>query len=222
MGEIEEDYAFLGEIGTETSENFSSSALFVNNRPVHFKIDTRADVTVTPENIHENIITAPDLLRPTKTLFGPGEEESLPQEIFVVTGARKALLGRPAIEVLEVFQRVNAVEAEEIKSKFPKLFKGLSKVDGPYYIIKLKPEAKPFAISTPKRVAAPLLAKMKEELSRMEQMEIISKVDEPTEWRMTEWCAGKVVVPKANGKVGICVDLTKLNKSIPCLASTTR
>jgi len=43
----------------------------------------------------------------------------------------------------------------------------------------------------------------------MEQMEIISKVDEPT-----EWCAGMVVVPKANGKVWICVDLTKLNKSI--------
>ena len=39
----------------------------------------------------------------------------------------------------------------------------------------------------------------------MEQMEIVSKVDEPT-----EWCAGVVVVPKANGKVRICVDLTKL------------
>ena len=47
----------------------------------------------------------------------------------------------------------------------------------------------------------------------MEQMEIISKViskvDEPT-----EWCAGIVVVQKANGKVRICVDLTKLNESI--------
>ena len=42
----------------------------------------------------------------------------------------------------------------------------------------------------------------------MEKMEIISKVDEPT-----EWCAGMVVVPKANGKVHICVDLTKLNES---------
>lgn len=43
----------------------------------------------------------------------------------------------------------------------------------------------------------------------MDQMEIISKVDEPT-----EWCAGVVVIPKANGKVRICVDLTKLNESI--------
>ena len=38
---------------------------------------------------------------------------------------------------------------------------------------------------------------------------VISKVDEPTEWG-----AGMVVVAKANGKVPICVDLTKLNESI--------
>ena len=30
----------------------------------------------------------------------------------------------------------------------------------------------------------------------------------------TKWCAGMVVVPKANGKVCICVDLTNLNESI--------
>ena len=40
-------------------------------------------------------------------------------------------------------------------------------------------------------------------------MEILSKVN-----KTTEWCAGMVVVPKPNGKVRICVDLTKLNKSI--------
>lgn len=55
----------------------------------------------------------------------------------------------------------------------------------------------------------PLLSKVKEELDRMEQMHIISKVDEPT-----EWCARMVVVPKANNKVRICVDLTRLNESI--------
>ena len=43
----------------------------------------------------------------------------------------------------------------------------------------------------------------------MEQLDIISKVEEPT-----EWCAGMVVVPKTNDKVRICVDLTKLNENI--------
>ena len=43
----------------------------------------------------------------------------------------------------------------------------------------------------------------------MEQQGVISRVDDPT-----EWCAPMVVVPKADGKVRICVDLTKLNESV--------
>ena len=43
----------------------------------------------------------------------------------------------------------------------------------------------------------------------MEELGVIAKVEEPTEWR-----AGMVVVPKPNGKVRICVDLTRLNESV--------
>ena len=43
----------------------------------------------------------------------------------------------------------------------------------------------------------------------MEDLNVISKVEQPT-----EWCAGMVVVPKPNGQVRICVDLTKLNESV--------
>ena len=225
VGEIEEDYAFLGAIGTERNEDIWSVDLTLNNSPVRFKIDTGTDVTVIPESVYKKLKPTPTLTRSGKTLFGPAHttlpvlgcfmgvikrgEESSSQEIFVVNGARLALLGRPAIETLKIVQTVNAVEAEEVKEKFPNIFKGLGKLDGPDYVIKLKPDAKPHAISTPRRVPVPLFSKVKEELSRMEQMGIISKVDEPT-----EWCAGMVVVPKANGKVRICVDLTKLNESI--------
>ena len=45
--------------------------------------------------------------------------------------------------------------------------------------------------------------------SRTEKMGVITSVEEPT-----EWCAGMVVVPKSQGKVKICVDLTKLNNSV--------
>ena len=43
----------------------------------------------------------------------------------------------------------------------------------------------------------------------MEKLGVIRKVEEPT-----PWCAGMVVAPKSNGKVRICVDLTKLNESV--------
>lgn len=43
----------------------------------------------------------------------------------------------------------------------------------------------------------------------MEKLGVIARVNEPT-----DWCVGMVVVPKVNGKVRICVDLTRLNQSV--------
>ena len=77
-------------------------------------------------------------------------------------GARKALLGRPAIETLAIVKKVDAVEATDLKAKCPALFTGLGKRRGPDYFIKLTPEAKPFALSTPKKVPVSPLTKVKE------------------------------------------------------------
>ena len=103
---------------------------------------------------------------------------------------------------------VEPVSESNIAKQFPRLFKGLGKMEG-CYEIRLKDDVKPFALSTPRRVALPLLSKVKAELQRMENMGVITKIDEPT-----DWCAGIVVVPKPNDKVRICVDLTKLNESV--------
>ena len=92
--------------------------------------------------------------------------------------------------------------------QFPSLFQGLGKLQG-QYSIKLQEGAKPYALTTPLRVPIPLMKPVKEELERMEKMGVISRISEPT-----DWCAGIVVVPKANGKVRICVDLTHLNNSV--------
>ena len=95
-----------------------------------------------------------------------------------------------------------------MQQKYPKLFEGLG-IMGPEYKIRMKEGATPFAITTPRRVATPLLPKVKAELKRMEELGVISSVEEPT-----NWCAGMVVVPKANGDIRICVDLTKLNANV--------
>ena len=50
---------------------------------------------------------------------------------------------------------------------------------------------------------------VKEELERMERLGVISRTSEPT-----DWFAGMVMVPKANGKVRICVELSHLNNSV--------
>ncbi|KAL7867549.1 hypothetical protein SRHO_G00089330 [Serrasalmus rhombeus] len=70
-------------------------------------------------------------------------------------------------------------------------------------------EASDFNEVKNRRISLPLMPRVKEELNRMEQQGVISKVEQPT-----ERCAPMVVVPKQTGKVRICTDLTELNKSV--------
>ena len=132
------------------------------------------------------------------------------EEVYVVRGLHKPLLGRPSIESLGLVSRVLSIgKAEQTPMEmFPQLFRGLGKLQGEYHI-ELKEGVQPYALSTPRRVAIPLMKAVEKELQPMEALSVIAKVTEPT-----EWCAGMVVVPKANGQVRICVDLTKLNESV--------
>ena len=73
----------------------------------------------------------------------------------------------------------------------------------------MKDGAEPYVLNAPWRIAIPLRPAVEKELKRMEDQGVIARIEEPT-----DWCAGMVIVPKANGKVRICVDLTKLNESV--------
>ena len=97
---------------------------------------------------------------------------------------------------------------DTVQEQYSELFSGLGKTDWEY-TIKLKPGYVPFALSTSRRVPLLLMEKVKKELQRMENMGVISRVD-----KSTNWCSGMVVVPKSDGSVRICVDLTKVNESV--------
>ncbi|KAK3549941.1 hypothetical protein QTP86_016871, partial [Hemibagrus guttatus] len=133
------------------------------------------------------------------------------ENIYVVRGLSMPLLSGTAAMALQLVARVESISLdsrETVKREFPKLFTGLGKMEGEYNIV-LKPGAQPFSLSTPRRISLPLLLKVKEELIRMEQQGVISKVEGPT-----EWCAPMVAVPKNTGRVRMCSDLTELNKSV--------
>ena len=145
------------------------------------------------------------------------------QDIYVVKGLTKPLLGRPANQALSIISNVNwsSVDADLVtkktesyyRARYPNIFKGLGKTNWTYtialYSDALYSDAKPFALSVPRRVPLLLMDKVKVELTRMEKLWVISRIDEPT-----EWCAGMVVVPKSSGQVRICIDFTKLNMSV--------
>ena len=85
----------------------------------------------------------------------------------------------------------------------------MGKIKGEPIQIAIKDGATPYHISVPRRVPIPMLQPLKAELERMEKLGVIRPVNEPT-----DWCHPIVVVPKPNGTIRLCLDLTKLNTEI--------
>ena len=97
---------------------------------------------------------------------------------------------------------------DDVVKAYSKLFSGLGKLKGEY-TIRLRDDAKPFCLYTPRRVPLPLMKKVEDEINGLVKSGVIESVDEPT-----DWCAPMVVVPKPNGNVRLCLDLTKLNEGV--------
>ena len=63
----------------------------------------------------------------------------------------------------------------------------------------------------PRQVAYPLQKPFKEELERLQQLDIITPlgIDETP-----EWCNSFVLIPRPNGKVKLCLDPARLNQAL--------
>jgi len=142
----------------------------LENQEMPFKLDTGAEVTAISEgafNKLENVT----LQAPSKILFGPtrkalkvlgqfnstfhmGQKESS-QTVFIVRGLKANLLGLPTIKSFHVLKHVDTVPSTELSTqqRFPKVFHSLGTLGDPY-VIKLKADAKPYALYTPRNSGA--------------------------------------------------------------------
>ncbi|XP_024885717.1 uncharacterized protein K02A2.6-like, partial [Temnothorax curvispinosus] len=204
----------------------------INGKDVSVKVDTGADVTVISEELYRQHLVGIALTNAGK---GLQVGDSIPlnvlgklqvkiewrnkaaiDHIYVVKENMQPLLGRPAIRALGMLDWVIDMVIAEVsndkpESEFSNVFEGLGclRKCKPYHIC-FKPDTKPYAVSVPRRVPLHLMHKVKEELERLEELGVISRVVEPT-----EWCAPMVAVLKANKKdVRICINYTELNKCV--------
>ena len=192
----------------------------VNGTKVSLRIDTGAEATLIDTKFYESTFPEQSLI-PTNIMFRGAEHrqftargyfkatlsyqnQACTENIYVVDNASR-LLSCQASTTLGLVKFACSVYEEE----YPSLFNGLGKMIHPYEI-KLKDNAEPYAVHTPRRIPHPILPKLEAELKRLQDLDVISPVNSPT-----EWCAPIVVVPKPNGKdIRLCVDLTKLNKAV--------
>ena len=200
------NYEFLGEVTSKDKAQWKID-LKLNGEKVQFKIDTGADETCIPFSRYESMKgKRPVLLKSRKKLHScdgkklnicgkftttiESDDKIIVQDVYVIKGLHRPLLGGPAIRALNLLKKENFIEAvnstDEIKldkdwkSMSPKLFKGLGRIENEY-TIKLKAGAQPHAVITARKIAHPRLPKVKKELERMEKMGVISKIETPTE-----------------------------------------
>ncbi|KAF4531609.1 hypothetical protein B566_EDAN017854 [Ephemera danica] len=207
----------LGIKESDLQQAWSATLLMgAETNKVNFKIDTGADVSVISMEDYKNLPHKPHLTAARRKLEcasgsvldtvgackllikRPLTSFSVEEVIYVVNNLKHNLLGRSPSEKLGLVTFHGSLRSismlPEMNSKpqelFPALFTGLGCIKE-IYKIKLKDDALPFAIHSPRRVPHKLQTAVKEKLDSMEKSGVIRRVNEPT-----AWCAGMVVVPK--------------------------
>lgn len=216
LGGLYEETGFLGSVTTcHDDEAAWKVNLRICGKTVTFKIDSGADTSVMGKSTYRTLQYLPKLKSANTALFGPGgridclgvftaetnfKDQNFVFPIHVIEGTSN-LLGRSAAHKFGLIKKIDNVESS--------LFGSFGLVKCEPVRITLKDGAKPYCLTTARRIAFPLMAKVEAELNRLEKEGIIEKVERPT-----DWCAPMVPVLKKNGNVRICVDLKKLNEAV--------
>lgn len=203
--------------------------LQVQNETIQFKLDTGAQVNVISESVYNELKPRPklhdakvkvtgyagtDIPVKGKCLARVTYKETVHILLFIVVPKEvQAILGLVACEKLNLVKRVLVIESglendyNSMMQEYRDLFKGLGCLPGEH-TIRIDKTVPP-VIHPCRKVPFALRHELKAELDRMEDLGVIQKIDEPT-----EWVSSLVIVDKKNGKLRICLDPRDLNKAI--------
>ncbi|XP_014675600.1 PREDICTED: uncharacterized protein K02A2.6-like [Priapulus caudatus] len=107
----------------------------------------------------------------------------------------------------ESHKRKTSGFCDSVRTEYADIFKGLGCLPG-IHKIRLDDAVTP-VVEPCRKVPFGLHDKLKEELDRMESLDVITKIDEPT-----EWVSSLVIVHKKTGQIRVCLDPKNLNKAI--------
>ncbi|UYV62275.1 K02A2.6-like [Cordylochernes scorpioides] len=203
-------------------------SIIVNGKEICFKLDSGAEVNVLPYTFTRQMKGLEIFQTNRKLISYTGHEikikgiatlncktknktESL--EFFIADGYYQPILGIEAIEKLSLIKKCDAVQTEqnnsakEILNRHKNIFEGIGRLPIEHKI-RLNENTTP-VIAPSRKIPFSIREKVKAELERMEKLDIIEKVEEPSEWTHPI-----VVVQKPSGDVRICMDPRELNKYV--------
>ncbi|XP_064469713.1 uncharacterized protein LOC135384442 [Ornithodoros turicata] len=208
-----------------------SAKVTIEGTNVSCRLDTGANCSVISSALLKKITDkkASKCSVPLSTFFGHSEKaegriqlhisfqgKDLSTEFFVVDRQVPTTLSGTVSEHLGLVSRMvhstrvhedNQFGLYEAARPYEDVFKGLGKLKGIVYHMRLKPNVKG-VVKPARRIPVALKDKVKDTLDRMEADGVICKVTEPT-----EWTSNMVVVAKKE-KVRICLDPAYLNQAL--------
>ena len=208
--------------------------MVINEKTISFQIDSGATtncmslndyIRVTDDKDHEHLTKTEKKLtmyngtevRPIGErildVTNPKNDKKYKVRLYILEGNFRPILGLRAVEYMKlvtinVENIAHVKEEENLISGFDDVFKGeLGTLPGELHVEldKEVPNVKLPCRKWPLQVRE----QVKEELDRLEKLEVIQKVDTPT-----DWISSLVVTMKPNGKARLCIDPKPLNKAI--------
>ena len=203
----------------------------VEDTEVRFQLDSGAKANVMSLSTYNNLKRRP--LAPLKTtntvlisfskhrlkpcgevvLSAKYKDNAENVKFFVVESEVESVLSGNICVKLGLLKRVHQLTGDKPPARtvelddYPELFKGLGCLPGTYHI-ELIDGATP-VVHSPRKIPVPQREKVVEELKRMEQLGVIVRQEEPT-----EWVNSLVVVQKPSGAVRLCIDPRDLNAAM--------
>ena len=203
--------------------------VIINDTPVSVKLDTGAECCVMTLKTYNTIPARPKIV-PTDVLIRAygmrrlikpvGEavfdvtfrSRHLRVEFIIIDTGEATLLGLDACEKIGLVKIADAVEStvtSPLIDEYADVFSGLGAMPGEHSIA-VDTSVRP-VIQPPRKIPLNLKPKLRVELDRMEQLGIICKQNEPT-----DWVSVLLTVEKPNGQLCVCLDPRPLNKAIKC------
>ena len=183
-----------------------------------FKIDSGADVSILSSVDYQNLKNRPPLSNANailkaynrtripvlgkcelKVQYGDKDPQILP---FIVAKFESVISGKHS-EDLNLIKRLYSVES----SIDPSIFEGVGCLKDEIKL-HINDEVTP-VVHPPRKVPHTVLPKLKKELDRMESLDVIFPIQEPT-----DWVSSLVIAEKSNGDMRLCLDPKHLNKAI--------
>ncbi|XP_061176120.1 uncharacterized protein K02A2.6-like [Saccostrea echinata] len=230
----DEEYAFG--LSLNATKSLLIADVKINGIEVGMLVDSGASVTVMDESTFERVSRKKPikLSKSNAKVHAYGTKAALPikgkfraelesklriidTEIFVVKSASGCLLSCADAQKLGLISiTINAVDQDEttdqssILTKFADRFEGIRKMEDFQVKLHIDETVKPVA-QPHRRIPFHRRKKLELELKKLEEMDIIEKVDGPTPWVSPILVAPK---PKNPDQVRVCIDMRRANEAI--------